>query len=70
MVFDEIYFANVRMLAKIKKYSEDNPDKIIIATGDTNKLECIDLISDQIKYDQYMEHCIDTIFEKLFGKTT
>ena len=51
------------MLAKIKRYSEENPDKIIIATGDTNQLECIDLISDQIKYDQYMNHCIDTIFE-------
>ena len=63
MVFNEIYFAIVRMLAKNKRYSEENPDKIIIATSDTNQLECMDLISDQIKYDQYMEHCIDTIFE-------
>lgn len=62
IVFDEIYFANIRMMAKIRKYVIDNPNKIIIATGDTNQLECIDLISDQIDYDIYMEHCINSIF--------
>jgi superfamily II DNA or RNA helicase len=29
IVFDEIYFASVHMLSKIKRYSERNPDKII-----------------------------------------
>ena len=62
IVFDEIYFANIRMLARIKKYCEANPDKIIVATGDTNQLECIDLISNNINYDEYMNHCIDIIF--------
>ena len=62
IVFDEIYFANVRMLAKIKRYSENNPGKIILATGDTNQLETIDLVSDQIDYETYMDHCIDTVF--------
>ena len=50
------------MLAKVKCYSELNPDKIILATGDTDQLETIDLVSDQINYDTYMNHCIDTIF--------
>ena len=62
IVFDEIYFANVRMLAKIKSYSENNPDKIILATGDTNQLETIDLVSDQIDYETYMDHCTDAVF--------
>ena len=62
IVFDEIYFASVRMLAKIKRYSELNPDKIILATGDTDQLESIDLISDHLDYDTYMNHCVDTIF--------
>ena len=62
IVFDEIYFANVRMLAKIKRYSENNPHKIILATGDTKQLETIDLVSDQIDYESYMDHCINTIF--------
>ena len=42
IVFDEVYFANITMLAKIKRYSENNPNKIILATGDTNQLETID----------------------------
>ena len=50
------------MLAKIKRYSENNPDKIIIATGDTCQLETIDLISSEIDYDEYMNHCINIIF--------
>ena len=44
IVFDEIYFANITMLARIKRYSENNPNKIIIATGDTCQLETIVLI--------------------------
>jgi hypothetical protein len=62
IVFDEIYFASVRMLAKIKRYSETNPNKIILATGDTDQLETIDLVSDRIDYDTYMNQCIDIIF--------
>ena len=62
IVFDEIYFASIRMLAKIKRYSESNPNKIILATGDTNQLETIDLISNQLDYETYMDHCINTIF--------
>ena len=56
IVFDEIYFASVRMLAKIKRYSESNPSKIILATGDINQLETIDLISNQLDYETYMGH--------------
>ena len=62
IVFDEIYFASVHMLAKVKRYSELNPNKIILATGDTDQLEAIDLVSDRINCDAYMNHCVDTIF--------
>jgi hypothetical protein len=62
IVFDEIFFANVQMMAKIKRYSEQNPAKIILATGDTQQLETIDLVSNQIDYDVYTDHCVNTIF--------
>jgi hypothetical protein len=62
IVFDEILFANIQMLAKIKRNSEQNPSKIILATGDTNQLETIDLVSNQIDYDVYTDHCVNTIF--------
>ena len=62
IVFDEIYFASVRMLAKIKRYSEVNPEKIVLATGDTDQLEAIDLVSDNLDYDAYVNHCVDSVF--------
>jgi hypothetical protein len=62
VVFDEIFFANIHMLTKIKRYAENNPTKIILATGDTNQLETIDLVSNQIDYDVYTDHCVNTIF--------
>ncbi len=50
------------MLAKIKRYSESNPNKIMLATGDTNQLETIDLVSNQIDSEIYTDHCFNTIF--------
>ena len=47
IVFDKICFCSVRNLARIKRYCESNPDKIVVATGDTNQLECIDCITNQ-----------------------
>ncbi len=61
IVFDEVYFANVSMLAKIKRYGENNPIKIMLATGDTNPLETIDLVSNQIDYEIYTDHCVNAI---------
>ncbi len=61
IVFAELYFANIVMLAKIKFYSENNPDTIILATGDATQLDTIGLVSNQIDYETYTDHCINTI---------
>ena len=34
----------------------------MIATGDTNQLESIDLITNQHDYDEYYNRCIDLVF--------
>ncbi|MFM7982021.1 MAG: hypothetical protein ACKPKO_22150, partial [Candidatus Fonsibacter sp.] len=52
----------VRNLARIKRYCESNPDKIVVATGDTDQLECIDCITNQNNYDEYYNRCVDMIF--------
>ena len=62
IVFDEIYFADIQMLTRIKKYSETKLDKIIIATGDTNQLETVEQLSNTISFEEYSDHCINTIF--------
>ena len=62
IIFDEIYFNDVQKLSKIKKYCNNNPDKIIIATGDTKQLPPINELSNQHEYSMYADHCINSIF--------
>jgi hypothetical protein len=62
IVFDEIFFSSVRKLARIKRYCEEHPEKIVIATGDTCQLESIDCITNQHNYDEYYNKCVDLIF--------
>ena len=62
IVFDEIFFSSIRKLVRVKRFCEEQPDKIVIATGDTNQLESIDLITNQHDYDEYFNRCIDLVF--------
>ena len=38
----EVLFSKIKMLARIRSYSENSTDKIIIATGGASQLEAID----------------------------
>ena len=62
VVFDEIYFSCVMKLSMIKRYCDKNHDKIVIATGDTDQLEPIELLTNQFNYNDYANHCVNTIF--------
>ena len=48
----------MRRLARIKRYCEENPEKIVIA----KQLKAIDVISNQLDYDAYADSCVDSIF--------
>jgi ATP-dependent exoDNAse (exonuclease V) alpha subunit len=50
-------------LSRIHKYSNENPDKIIIATGDTSQLQPINELSNQFEYAKYADDCINQIFK-------
>ena len=52
----------MRNLARTKRYCESKPDKIVVATGDTDQLEWIDCITNQNDYDKYYNRCVDMIF--------
>ena len=43
---------SVWRLARITRYWESNPDKVVVAAGHTNQLECIDCITNQHDYDE------------------
>jgi hypothetical protein len=63
VVFDEIVFHNTFILRKIKRYCENNPEKIIIATGDTDQLETVDITTNTQDKSNYTDRCIDLIFK-------
>ncbi len=44
------------MIAKIKRHSENNTKKIILPKGGTNHVETIDLASNQIEFEAYVDH--------------
>ena len=62
IIFDEIYFYDVCNLMKVFNYCKSNTDKIILATGDINQLECISEVSNVKDYESYINHCINSIF--------
>ena len=62
IVFDEIYFHNVSKWALIWNFCKSNPDKIILATGDTKQLKNPDRVSNVVSFGKYADHCIDLIF--------
>ena len=63
IVFDEIYFHNVGKWALIWDFCKNNPDKIIVATGDTNQLKNPERVSNVMSFEKYANHCINLIFE-------
>ena len=62
IAFDEIYSSSIHTLRKILKYCNDNPDKIIIATGDTDQLKPISDYSNVKDYKIYADEIINYIF--------
>jgi hypothetical protein len=63
IIFDEIFFSNIHNLRRIRKFCEDNPEKIILATGDTDQLEPIEDLSNVKDFDKYSNACVNMIFK-------
>ena len=63
-VFDEIYCNDIHILNRIKKFIDNNKDKIIIATGDSEQLKPVSEITNQdIDYDEYMDSIMSQLFK-------
>ena len=63
IVFDEIYFNSIPVLARIKTFVEKNPDKIIVATGDEHQLQGVVDITNTQDYRTYLDSCTKQIFK-------
>ena len=64
IVFDEIFKNDLIILNKIKHYVEENPDKIILATGDTDQNKPVNLLSTEIEHKEHAYHCVSMLFPK------
>ena len=62
--------ADMHMLTIIKTYSGTKLNNIIISTGATIQLESIAQLYNSISYDEYSNHCIDTLFSYVIFLTT
>jgi hypothetical protein len=58
------------MLARIRKFCLENPEKIVVATGDTSQLPPIVDYSNTKDYATYADECINNIFpyENIFER--
>ena len=63
IVFDEIYMSNLYVLNKVRLFIMNNPDKIVIATGDVKQLQGIEAMTNCQDPATYMDNCLDTIFK-------
>ena len=48
-------------MALIWDFCKNNPDKIVVATGDTNQLKNPERVSNVMSFEKYANHCIDLI---------
>ena len=63
IVFGEIYFNSIPVLARIKSFVEKNSDKIIVATGDEHQLQGVVDITSTQDYHTYLDSCIKQKFK-------
>ena len=67
IVFEEIFFYMPSTLITIKHYCENEPDKTIIANGDTDQLDPVGKITTNVDFDEYRNHCNNMIFPNLMN---
>ena len=61
IVFDEIYMSNLYVLNKVRLFIQNNPDKIVVATGDVKQLQGVEVMTNCQDPATYMDNCLDTI---------
>ena len=63
IVFDEIYMSNLYVLNKVRQFINDNPDIIVIGTGDVKQLQGVEVMTNCQNPATYMDICLDIIFK-------
>ena len=63
IVFDEIYMSNLYVLNKVRLFMQNNPDKMVVATGDVKQLQGVEILTNCQNPATYIDDCLNTVFE-------
>ena len=63
VVFDEVYMSNLYVLDKVRRFSKENPDIIVIGTGDVKQLQGVEVMTNCQNPAVYIDNCIDIVFK-------
>ena len=63
IVFDEIYMSNLYVLNKVRLFIQNNPDKMVVATGDVKQLQGVEILTNCQNPATYIDDCLNTMFE-------
>ena len=62
VVFDEVYMSNLYILEKVRRFIKENPDIIVIGTGDVKQLQGVEVMTNCQNPAVYIDNCIDIVF--------
>ena len=63
VVFDEVYMSNLYVLDKVRRFIKENPDIIVIGTGDVKQLQGVEVMTNCQNPAVYIDNCIDIVFK-------
>ena len=63
VVFDEAYMSNLYVLDKVRRFIKENPDIIVIGTGDVKQLQGVEVMTNCQNPAVYIDNCIDIVFK-------
>ena len=63
VVFDEVYMSNLYVLDKVRRFIQENPDIIVIGTGDVKQLQRVEVMTNCQNPAVYIDNCIDIVFK-------
>ena len=63
IVFAEIYMSNLYVLNKVRLFMQNNPDKMVVATGDVKQLQGVEILTNCQNPATYIDDCLNTMFE-------
>ena len=63
VVFDEVYMSNLYVLDKVRRFIKENPDIIVIGTGDVKQLQGVEVMTNCQNPATYIDNCLDIIFK-------